>query len=130
MSPETENEGLVRLWDLANRCWDLGDYITAFAVGQTILVSMSLGTSKDFRTGVFPMRKGITVVVVVGLVLYLVGIWICYRREILLRSLAAQGQEYYEVARSGLTAVILRAGALTLSHAVTVGALLVQKQNP
>jgi hypothetical protein len=67
MAQEAANEDASRLWDLANRFWDLGNYITVFAVGQTVLVSMSLGTSKELKTAILPIRYWVGLIVMVGL---------------------------------------------------------------
>src|SRR6267378_1792231 len=37
--------------ELANRFWDFGNYITGCSVGQAILFSLSLGTSKELKSG-------------------------------------------------------------------------------
>ena len=110
--------------ELANRFWDFGNYITGCSVGQAILFSLSLGTSKELKAATILIKGPIVAGVVLGVLIYVSGVLMCLRWENQLRQAADQQPMMLSYARR---ACVLRVLTLLLANALLIGAVAISR---
>lgn len=104
--------------DLANRFWDLANYITGFAVLQGITFSIAVPTSA-LRSAVVHDRLLPVILTLASAAVYIVAVQLCFRSERSLRRAAQQSEQTIlhsrGASRMRCAAVLLVNGVVTIT---------------
>lgn len=106
--------------ELANRFWDIENYVTGFCVAQAIAFGLAMGTSDLLRTTVVRIRRQVLRIVIGAIPLYPLVIVVVFCFE---RSLRIGAGQPAIVLHYSLLAVVLRIVVVLLTNialAITV----------
>jgi hypothetical protein len=107
---------------LADKFWDLGNYVVGFAAAQAVAFSISIGTSGHLRNRIRPGWKLILGVTAVATVFYVTGIAVCAALEARLRA----GND--DVTFAVWAAAVLRGVAVVAVNALVASAVLLNRR--